>query len=233
MDQKKIGLFIKELRKEKKLTQEQFAEILGVSNRSISRWENGNNLPDFDLVIEIAAYFDITIDEFLNGERKTNMINEEEKDTILKIADYKNNENMAFSKRINLLFIFATVAFVIYSVLDYLDLTSTPGYESFASYALGLVLGALLVGVLYTSKYINKIKAFKQKIKNKSVMRKANNSRNDKSKRIMIMILSAALFLTGIAFCIAALTGHHAAWSPAICFFAVSVSWMVQTVNKN
>lgn len=41
MDQKKIGLFIKQLRKEKGLTQEQFAEKLGVSNRSVSRWENG------------------------------------------------------------------------------------------------------------------------------------------------------------------------------------------------
>lgn len=233
MDQKKIGLFIKELRKEKNLTQEQFAEILGISNRSISRWENGNNMPDFDLVIEIANYFDITIDEFLSGERKTDMINEEEKDTILKIADYKNSENMAFSKRINILFIFATFAFIIYSILDYLDLTSVPGYESFASYSLGLVLGALLVGVLYTSKYINKIKAFKQKIKNKSVMQKVNNNKNDKSKRIIIKLLSAVIFLAGLAFCIAALTGHHAAWSPAICFFALSISWMVQTVNKS
>lgn len=41
MDQKKIGSFLKELRKEKELTQEQLSEILGVTNRSISRWENG------------------------------------------------------------------------------------------------------------------------------------------------------------------------------------------------
>ncbi len=54
MDQKKIGAFLKKLRAEKQLTQEQLAEILGVTNRSISRWENGVNMPDFDLVIEIA-----------------------------------------------------------------------------------------------------------------------------------------------------------------------------------
>lgn len=41
MDQKKIGRFLRELRTEKKLTQAQFAEIIGVTNRSISRWENG------------------------------------------------------------------------------------------------------------------------------------------------------------------------------------------------
>ena len=46
MDQIKIGKFIAELRKEKKLTQEELAVLLGVSNKSVSRWENGKNLPD-------------------------------------------------------------------------------------------------------------------------------------------------------------------------------------------
>ena len=115
MNQKKIGAFIKELRNEKNLTQEQFAEILGVSNRSISRWENGNNMPDFDLVIEIANYFDITIDEFLDGERKTEMIDDKEKETLLKVSDYSNIEKRAFSKRLCVLFVFATIAFIIYA----------------------------------------------------------------------------------------------------------------------
>ena len=52
MDQTKIGHFLKELRGTKKLTQEQLAEFLGVSNRSISRWENGVNLPDLSLLIQ-------------------------------------------------------------------------------------------------------------------------------------------------------------------------------------
>ena len=58
MDQKKIGYFLRKLRNEKGLTQEQFAEIIGVSNRSVSRWENGVNMPDFDLLMQIAEYFD-------------------------------------------------------------------------------------------------------------------------------------------------------------------------------
>lgn len=44
-----IGEFLKELRKEKELTQQQFPEILNVSNRTVSRWENGNNMPDLDV----------------------------------------------------------------------------------------------------------------------------------------------------------------------------------------
>ena len=55
MDQQKIGGFLKELRKERGVTQEQLAQILGVSNRSVSRWENGNNLPDLDLLCPTPA----------------------------------------------------------------------------------------------------------------------------------------------------------------------------------
>ena len=49
MDQKKIGSFLKELRKEKGLTQEQLAELMYVSDRTVSRWETGSNLPSLDI----------------------------------------------------------------------------------------------------------------------------------------------------------------------------------------
>lgn len=49
MDQKKIGAFMKELRKEKGITQEALAEILYVSGRTVSRWETGSNMPDLDI----------------------------------------------------------------------------------------------------------------------------------------------------------------------------------------
>lgn len=65
MDQQKTGA----LRREKGVTQEQLAERLCVSNRTVSRWENGNNLPDFAVLIELAAYHDVTVDEILRGER--------------------------------------------------------------------------------------------------------------------------------------------------------------------
>ena len=53
MNQQKIGIFLKELRKEKQITQEQLANYLNVSNRSVSRWETGNNLPDLDILIQL------------------------------------------------------------------------------------------------------------------------------------------------------------------------------------
>ena len=61
MDQVKIGCFIKELRKGKSLTQEQLAERLNVSRRTVSRWETGSNVPDLDVLIEMADYYDVDL----------------------------------------------------------------------------------------------------------------------------------------------------------------------------
>ena len=79
MEQQKIGSFLKELRKEQNLTQEQFAEQLGVSGRSVSRWETGINMPDISLLVEIAEFYDVSISEIIDGERKSGKMNEEVK----------------------------------------------------------------------------------------------------------------------------------------------------------
>ena len=71
MDQIKAGAFLKDLRKDKGITQEQLAEELGVSGRTISRWETGKNMPDISLLVEIAEFFDVSIPEIIKGERKS------------------------------------------------------------------------------------------------------------------------------------------------------------------
>lgn len=88
MDQKKIGLFLKMLRNEKGLTQEQLAEKLNVSNRSVSRWETGSTLPDISLIIELADYYEVDIKELVEGERKSEIMNKELTETFDKIAEY-------------------------------------------------------------------------------------------------------------------------------------------------
>lgn len=92
MDQKKIGMFLKELRKEKELTQEELAERFRVSNRTISRWETGTNLPDISLLVEIAEFFDVSIPEIINGERKEMNMTQETVETAAKMAEYSGNE---------------------------------------------------------------------------------------------------------------------------------------------
>jgi len=69
VDQIKIGKFILYCRKEKGLTQEQLAAKLGVSSKSISRWENGNTLPDYSLLKDLCNELDINVNELLSGEK--------------------------------------------------------------------------------------------------------------------------------------------------------------------
>ena len=96
MEQQKIGSFLKELRKEQNLTQEQFAEQLDVSGRSVSRWETGINMPDISLLVEIAEFYDVSISEIIDGERKSGKMNEEVKETALKLSDYTETINPNF-----------------------------------------------------------------------------------------------------------------------------------------
>lgn len=97
-----IGSFIAALRKEQNLTQEQFAEKLGVSNRSVSRWENGNTLPDFSLMHSICRITGVTLSELLSGARQDPSA--EGKDSILAILALWDREKLAKRKTLNLWF---------------------------------------------------------------------------------------------------------------------------------
>ena len=90
MNQQKTGELLKHLRKEKGLTQEQLAEHFYVSSRTVSRWETGNNMPDLDMLIELADFYDVDIRELIVGERKSENMNNETKDTLKKVAEYSN-----------------------------------------------------------------------------------------------------------------------------------------------
>ena len=61
MDQMKIGTFLKALRKEKDLTQEQLAEQLNISGRTVSRWETGKNMPDISILVDLAEFYHVSI----------------------------------------------------------------------------------------------------------------------------------------------------------------------------
>ena len=78
MNQEKIGQFIATCRKQKKLTQAQLAEELGVTDRSVSNWENGKCMPDYSLLIPLSKELNISVNELISGE-KLNETNYEEK----------------------------------------------------------------------------------------------------------------------------------------------------------
>ena len=69
MDQVKTGQFIKAIRKEKNLTQREVAERLNISEKTVSKWETGNGLPEVGLMLPLCELLEISVNELLSGER--------------------------------------------------------------------------------------------------------------------------------------------------------------------
>ena len=82
MDYNKIGKFISEQRRAKKLTQAKLAEKLFVSEKTISKWENGNGIPDTNSLPKLCEIFDVNLNELLSGERIV-MENKKQNDQLL------------------------------------------------------------------------------------------------------------------------------------------------------
>ena len=91
MDQIKIGRFISECRRNANLTQAQLAEKLNITDRAVSKWENGKSLPDSAIMLELCSILGITVNELLNGE-KIDMENNEKKNEQLLIDMAKEVE---------------------------------------------------------------------------------------------------------------------------------------------
>ena len=113
IDQVKIGSFLKILRKEKEKTQEEIAEIFGVSSRSVSRWENGKTMPDLSILVELSDYYDVDIREIIYGERKNEEMVQDTKETLLKIADYANAQKKQAIIRAIILFVLEFMSVVL------------------------------------------------------------------------------------------------------------------------
>ena len=110
MNQQKIGKFIQQKRKEKNLTQEELANKLGVSNRTISKWENGRGMPDYSVILELCKVLDMSINEMLSGEEivKENyqtMLEE----NIIKTIEYNNKKRNKKNLKITIFIIILLV----------------------------------------------------------------------------------------------------------------------------
>lgn len=121
MDLSKIGNFIASLRKEKKLTQIQLAEVLGVSDRTISKWERGICLPETSTIEKIIDFFDISLMEFYAGERNKKLTDEIANETIKNVVELsKDTERKKYKKLILLILsIFIIIIAIIGTIFIY------------------------------------------------------------------------------------------------------------------
>ena len=145
MDQIKIGAFLKKLRKEKELTQEQLAEKLNVSGRTVSRWETGSNMPDIGMLVELADFYEVSIPEIIAGERKSEIMNQETRETAVAMAEYSRNEVKVGQLKV---IGYLTAAFGLFIIISALSIF--PSDSSWGSIYATLGSIILLIGVFFS-----------------------------------------------------------------------------------
>ncbi len=145
MNQQEIGRFISELRKEKKLTQEQLAENLGVNNRTVSRWENGHCMPDLSLLGILADELGVSVSELLNGRRMTAEDMTQLRDSINAVLELSEKEKQVKAKRINGYMIAGLVCLVIVLLDNQFGVLSLVFRDNIDDFVAGALTGLALV----------------------------------------------------------------------------------------
>ena len=151
MNQIMIGKFILQKRKEKNLTQEQLAEKLGVSNKTISKWENGKCMPDYSVIKNLCEELEITIAELMDGEKaedKSVRTYDEEQimDLLKRTQDLEKQKNLLYG-------ILLIVMGIALQALSH-TLGGSDVKNFFAGLLLGLSIAEMLIGVYVVGRNI-------------------------------------------------------------------------------
>ena len=162
MDQVKIGKFIARLRKSKNMTQQQLADKIGVSFKTISKWENGRGMPDLSTLKPLSDELGITINELLNGEeiKKEEYLNKLEENMIATIdySDKKINDN---EKKLGIIILI--IGFII-------SLASVSIFSSESSWSSIFSVVGIIVSTIGFSKIIKKLSYNKKILLNSSFL---------------------------------------------------------------
>ena len=157
MEQSKISSFLKTLRREKDLTQEQAAEVFGVNRRTVTRWETGVSMPDLSLLVDIADYYDVDLRELFEGGRKAERMDRELEKTVKQAAEYSRLEQTRAAKAVLIYVVVGALALIANQVLTFLDVSGT-FWAGFARGATGgLSLCALVMAFLYVTGRLTKV----------------------------------------------------------------------------
>lgn len=121
MDMQKIGSFLAELRKEKNLTQDELGAQIGVTNKTISRWETGNYLPPVEMLQTLGDNFGVSINEILNGERISDGNYKDISEQNIKSALTKSDSVIAKHRKI-MNWVIAVVVAALYVTISFITL---------------------------------------------------------------------------------------------------------------
>lgn len=149
MNQILIGKYIAKKRKEKNLTQAQLAERLNVSNKTISKWENGNCMPDYSVIEILCRELDITISELMNGEDAKKEIKEEPNNIQLMFLIRKMQE-LEKQNRLTYGFLIVVMGIALLSLSRLFS--GSNAMDFFSGLFLGLSIVTMLTGVYLSVK---------------------------------------------------------------------------------
>ena len=170
------GEKIYELRKKKNMSQEELAQVLNVSRQTISKWETGESNPDFDKIVPLCNFFEISTDEFLRG---SNPILEEKIESVS-----KKNKALTFSMCI--------VIFIVMCILDVV-FESMGVHDSIIAIISLASMGSIAVILVYY--FLSK--PFEEINKKESKNRKRNNLINSIINLIIILVYLINSFIAG------------------------------------
>ena len=164
MDLVKTGAFLKELRKERNITQEQLAEEMGVSRRTVSRWETGSNMPDMDILIDISDFYEVDLREILDGERKSEQMDKEMKDTVLKVAEYENEGKKRSAVVVIVYSALGILALLANLIMNMVEMPDTFLTGFLKGMTVGTAIIAMILGIIYATGTLTKLYSFKKRL---------------------------------------------------------------------
>ena len=151
MNQMATGKFISQKRKEKSLTQEQLAEKLGVSNKTVSKWETGKCMPDYSVVKTLCDELEITVAEFMDGEQsEEKSVRTYDEEQIMDLL--KKTQNLEKQKEL----LYGILLIVMGIALQALSHTlgGSNVKDFFSGLLLGISIAEMLVGIYVVGKGI-------------------------------------------------------------------------------
>ena len=172
MNQQKMSEFLKQLRKEKGLTQEELAEKFYTSSRTVSRWETGKTMPDLNSLIELADFYDVDIREIIDGERKEKNMEKETKETLQKVAEYAEEENKRLNNRLRTMLLISGLLLTLCALLSTNGVIESPlrsilteeFCDGMLSFSHGFTIVTIFIYIMRGRGFAAKIRCFKRKL---------------------------------------------------------------------
>lgn len=126
MNQVKIGKFIAQCRKTKNMTQAELAEKLNITDRAISKWENGKGMPDSSIMLELCNELDISVNELLSGEKiETKDYNQKLEENLIELQKEKENSDRRLLFTETILGSIVTISFLLLLFLSIFAINNT------------------------------------------------------------------------------------------------------------